>query len=159
MQNAPGKTMIFVPGVLFIVSSAAGILLGLMAIAGGALLGSAGLGGSSAQAGAAAAVGIIALVVGVVLILSSAINLVIGIIAVRNANKPEKAKTVITCGYVMIALSALSFIVALITAVVSNDFSSVGTSVVSLAFGLILPIIMILGGKKNQQFAESNRTL
>ena len=77
--------------------------------------------------------------------LSSIFMLIAGIIGVKNAAKPAKAKTCIVMGVIVVALSVLG------TALTTFKLNSFGlgpdalTLSQSLTFGLALPVLYIIG--------------
>lgn len=133
-----GKTMLKVVGILYIVFAAISILMGLVAIAGGAALGITG-GGEGLALGLGAA----AMILGVIAILSSAFSLVVGILGVKWCNRPDKAQVLFVLGVVLIVLAALNLLSAF-----GGDSSS---SVVSSLIGLVLPVLYTVGAWQNKQ--------
>jgi hypothetical protein len=151
MQQAPGATMIMVAGILYIVFNALSILMGL-AVIGIGVAGSAVFAGHSDSSTATGLI-LIATITGIAIIVFSAIQLTIGIVAVRMSNKPEKAKTIIVIGYVLVALAVLSFFMNIGSSLIIGNMASTGRDIISFAVGLILPIVLVIGGKKNREFA------
>ena len=85
----------------------------------------------------------IAMVLGVVAILSSTFSLVVGILGVKWCNRPDKAGVLFVLGIVLIVLAALSLL--------SSFSSDSSTSVVSSVLGLVLPVLYTLGAWQNKQ--------
>lgn len=71
------------------------------------------------------------------------LNLVAGIIGVKNWNKLEKAGTCITWGIIVIVLCVISNI---LTVVGGGDFS-----VLNLVTGLVIPVLYLIGGLQNKK--------
>ncbi len=133
-----GRLMLKVVGILYIIFAALSILTGLMAVVGGAALGIAG--GESLALG----LGAIAMVLGVVAILSSTFSLVVGILGVKWCNRPDKAGTLFVLGVVLTALAVLNLLSSF-----GGDNGS--AAVVGALIGLALPVLYTLGAWQNKQ--------
>ena len=132
-----GRLMLKVVGILYIIFAALSILTGLMAVVGGAALGIAG--GESLALG----LGVVAMVFGLMMILSSVFSLVAGILGVKWCNRPDKAGALFVLGVVLTALAVLNLLSSF-----GGDSSS---SVVSGLIGLVLPVLYTLGAWQNKQ--------
>lgn len=130
-QQAKGATFLKVTGIIMIVGGALGIILGIVAliaaIAANALAGGAG--------GLLVVAALIALV-------GSVLQLIAGIIGVKNCNKPEKAQTCIVWGAIVAALNVLSVV---LTVAQGGDIA------VSGILGIVVPALFIFGAIKNKQ--------
>ncbi|NLD19997.1 MAG: hypothetical protein GX663_07095 [Clostridiales bacterium] len=71
------------------------------------------------------------------------IELIAGILGVKNCAKPSKAGTLFTFGVVLLAFAGASAILGMIATGVTL------TAIISLIAGLVLPIIFICGAKRN----------
>ncbi len=71
------------------------------------------------------------------------IELIAGIMGVKYANRPEKARACMLCGLLVILTSVLSQIISVIA---GGEFS-VGSAIT----GLIVPILYVFGAFKNQK--------
>lgn len=127
-MQSQGSRLLQVIGILMIIGGGIVLITSLIALAGiGAL-------GAMAGSGAAGvALGIIA--VGASLV-AGAIELIAGILGVKNWRQPAKAKSCIVMGIIIIVLQALSFIMALVGG--TPDYLSV-------VLGLVLPILYLVG--------------
>lgn len=132
-----GRLMLKVVGILYIIFAALSILTGLLAVVGGAALGVAG--GESLALG----LGVVAMVFGLMMILSSVFSLVAGILGVKWCNRPDKAGALFVLGVVLTALAVLNLLSSF-----GGDSSS---SVVSGLIGLVLPVLYTLGAWQNKQ--------
>ena len=125
-----------VAGILMIIGGSISTIFGIIAVIG--------VGALAILVGSEANLGLLTL--GAVLILVSAVvSLVAGIVGVKNASKPEKAKICIIFGILTVALSVLG-----------NIFNVVGGtefSVSGLVTGLALPVIYLVGAYQNMKLA------
>lgn len=127
MENkAPGKTYLKVTGIIYIVLAAIYIIAGVVLLASGGILaaagGSAGLGDTGAMLGA------IGGVMGVVVILAGAIELVFGILGVKNCDKPEKAQTCFVLGIILLVFAVIGLLSSL-----SGGLSKLVMPIISVA--------------------------
>ena len=99
----------------------------------------AALGGNGVAAGILTAAVIIASV-GFVL------ELVAGIIGVKNNNRPEKANTCLVWGIIVAALTVLSSILSIF-----GGSSDAGSVVLGLITGLVIPVLYIIGAAFNKK--------
>ena len=129
---AKGSTMLKVCGIIMIVFAGIGIIIGLLAFAGTAVLSAAGV-----------KMGLYYFAC-VVSLLGSAAELVTGIMGVLHNNRPEKAQLCIICAAAVIGMSFIgNFILPLIAG------SDIGWF--SFLIGLILPGLFIYGAIQNKQ--------
>ena len=73
----------------------------------------------------------------------SAIELIAGILGVRYADRPEKAKTCIVCGVLVILMTLLSQVISAVSGGEVNFLSALT--------GLLVPILYVIGAFKNQR--------
>ena len=136
MYTAPGRGFLKVVGILYVIFSGLGILLALLAMAGTAALGSV-LGINTS----------ILTLLYVIMLVSSGYGLFLGIIGIKHCNDLGKAGFVRTCGIVDLVLRSL----VVIWGGVMMGFSGV----VLESFGLVLPILFLVGASKNVAAAAS----
>ena len=121
-----GRLMLKVVGILYIIFAALSILTGLLAVVGGAAL------------------GVVAMVFGLMMILSSVFSLVAGILGVKWCNRPDKAGALFVLGVVLTALAVLNLLSSF-----GGDNGS--AAVVGALIGLVLPVLYTLGAWQNKQ--------
>ena len=73
----------------------------------------------------------------------SVIELIAGILGVRYADKPEKAKTCIVCGVLVILMTLLSQVISAVSGGEVNFLNALT--------GLLVPILYVIGAFKNQR--------
>lgn len=127
MNNAPGKSLLKVSSILIIIFAGLGIvgLLGLSALI--------------------SAMGVSGMIVVLAFLVSGAlaiVELIAGILGIKNCDKPEKAQTNLIFGVIMIAFVVINAIVTIVMK------SFVWWSTLS---GLVLPIIYLVGALKNKE--------
>ena len=129
-----GKALIQVVGILLIIFGALGVLIGLVGLLGNLGTGSAGL--------------IILLFFEIVM---AGCTLGFGIFGVRNCRNAAKAQTIVLMGIILCVLRVIDLVLgALVVDVLANI--SVFTGAV---FGLILPILYIIGGSMNKKSQQA----
>lgn len=133
-MNAPGKGMLKVVSILFIVFGAIAVVISLIAVLGSAVLTAytGGLGG-------------IFLIGTILMLIVSALDLVLGIIGIKKCGDPSQAGYFIVTGIVLCALSLVSLIMSI---------ASTGFDVTSFV-GFVLPILYIVGGNMNKKAAAA----
>lgn len=139
-MQAPGKMFLKVTGILLIVFGGLAVVGALLAMAGGGLL-AAGAAEAGLEAGL---VGGVVMIASIVMLIAGAINLVFGIIGVKNCDKPEKAQSCFVCGIIMIVLQVLGIIM---------NLSSGSLNIISVLIGLALPVLYTIGAVKNKSVA------
>ena len=133
-MQVTGILMIIGGGIGFIASLALGGLTTVLAIMGGEVDGM----------GALIALAAIAVVLSII---GSVVELVAGIIGVKNCGKPEKAGVCLGWGIAVIVISVISNI---LTIAGGSDFS-----VLSLILGLVLPVLYVVGAVLNKKSADN----
>jgi len=129
-MNAPGKTMLKVVSIIYIVIGAICTLLMILSLFLGSLLAS--LAGDFFGALGAIFGGALF----VIFLIPAAVDLVIGIIGLRLCDDPSKALFFIVVGFIMGGLALISLIIAF--------------SIWNL-IGLVLPVLYIVGGFRNKK--------
>ena len=129
-----GAKLLKVVGILMIIGGAIGIIMGIIAVAGVSVL--AALAGPEFKSG-------LYIFAAILLLVGAVLELVAGIIGVKDAKVPEKANTCLVWGIIVAVLSVLSNI---LTVAAGGDFS-----VVSLITGLVLPVLFIIGAVLNKK--------
>lgn len=132
-MEAKGSGFLKVTGILMIIGGALSIILYIIAIIGIAAL--VYLSEGELSSGLLYTAGVLGLV-------SAVAQLIAGIIGVKNCKKPEKAKTCIVWGILVIALTVIG---SILNVVGGSDFS-----VSSLLIGLVIPVLYIIGAVKNK---------
>lgn len=130
MEKSGSQKALKVISILMIVFGGLAIAFGLFGMVGGGVIGAAGV---DAADDSAAALGGIAIVVGIGMLVSGVIDLVIGIFGLRGANNPQKIGVFFVFAIIGTVLAALGFVGTLMSG--SGDASSI----VSGFVGLLLP--------------------
>jgi hypothetical protein len=133
-MKAPGKGILQVTSVLFIVFGAIATLFSLIALIGSAALTSL-AGQVEGASGLVAAAGSMLLIASLILIFSSVLEIVIGILGLKKCANPAQANFFIVTGIVLCVITLVSMIMSF--------------SVLSL-IGFVLPILYIVGGFQNK---------
>ncbi len=76
-------------------------------------------------------------------LLAAAVQLLTGIMGVANCRKPEKMGTLTILVFVMLILAVVAFVFALV------NKTNIASAVFSMLVGMVLPILMLTGIKKN----------
>lgn len=129
-MEAKGKNFLKVTGIIMIVGGSLGIILSIIAFVGVAALASLG-----------ASAGLLYTSVAISLI-GSVLELIAGIMGVKECGNPEKANTCLMWGIIVVACSVLSTIISVVGGGEFNVFSFI--------IGLILPALYIVGAAKNK---------
>ncbi len=129
-----GHKFLKVTGILMIIGGAFGIIAGIVAILG--VSGLAALVGSAAGTGMLYMASILCLVSGIV-------QLIAGIMGVKNCEKPEMAQKCIVWGAIVAVLSVLGNILNMVA---GSSFNAA-----SLVTGLVLPALYIYGAYLNKK--------
>ena len=122
-----------VTGILMIIGGGLSIILGIIAMLGVALIGSA--------LGTEEMLGLLIFAT-ILSLLGAIVSLVAGILGVANAAKPEKANICIVFGILAAMLSVLGNV---LTATSGGTFS-----VFNLILGLVLPVLYLIGAFQNK---------
>ncbi len=132
-MNAPGKGILKVVSILYIVFGGLFALLALLSLFLGPLLGSL-LGSFFGAIG-----GVAGIVLFFIFLFIAAVDLVAGIIGVRQSGDPSKALFFIIFGFILGGLSLISFI---------TNFE------IGNLIGLVMPVLFIVGGFMNKNAAQ-----
>lgn len=130
-QQAKGAQFLKVTGIIMIVFAALGIIFGIVLL----------IGAIAANALADGALGLL-VVAALLALVGAVVQLIAGIIGVKNCNKPEKAQTCIVWGAIVAALNVLSIV---LTVAQGGDIE------VSSILGIVVPALFIFGAIKNKQ--------
>lgn len=130
-MDLKGQKMLKVCGILMIIGGVLNLVLGIITVAGLALL-LAALEGSF---------GVLLIAAMAAALLGGALELAAGIVGVKAAEMPSvgKIKAALILGLLVLILCLFSFI----SSVVADGFSL--SSVVSLIFGIVVPVLYIMG--------------
>lgn len=139
VQQNQGSKMLKVTGILMIIGGALALVIALIAVIG--------IAAAASLAAGALGGGIIALAViaSILALLGGGIELVAGILGVKNWNQPAKAQSCIVFGAIIIALSVLSNILNLASGSEFNLFT--------LLLGLVLPVLYLIGAVQLKNMA------
>lgn len=139
VQQNQGSKMLKVTGILMIIGGALALVIALIAVIG--------IAAAASLAAGALGGGILALAViaSILALLGGGIELVAGILGVKNWNQPAKAQSCIVFGAIIIALSVLSNILNLASGSEFNLFS--------LLLGLVLPVLYLIGAVQLKNMA------
>jgi hypothetical protein len=133
-MNAPGKTMLKVVSILYIIFGAIFALLMILSLFLGSLLASF----------VSNIFGVFGVLLGgalfVIFLIPAAVDLVVGIIGVRQCGEPSKASFFIITGFILGGLTFISLI---------SSFS------VWNLLGLVMPVLYIVGGFMNKKAASA----
>ena len=136
-----GSKMLMVVGIIMIVFGAIAALIVILAILG--LLSAKAQGQTEALLAAAELSSMTQLMISYVFTaLSSVTMLIAGIVGVINWNRLEKAKTCMIWGIICIAISLLGNVIL-------PPFIGQKIQILSVAIGLVLPVLYFIGAKKN----------
>lgn len=135
-MEAKGAGFLKVTGIIMIIGGSIGIIIAILALVGVAALDTMGVTDYiEYNTGLLYASGAISLI-------GAAMELVAGIIGVKNCKKPEKAGTCMVFGIIVILFSLIG---SILTVVGGDSFP-----VVSFLIGLVLPVLYIIGAVKNK---------
>lgn len=128
-MNAPGKGLLKVVSILFIVFGAIALVVSIIAVIG--------------SIAAASLIGILAILIvaSVLMLIVSALELIIGIIGLRKCGDPAQGGFFITTGIILCVLSLISLILSI---------AGGGFDITSL-IGFVLPVLYIVGGSMNKK--------
>lgn len=138
-MNAPGQSLLKVVSILFIVFGAIATVVSIVAILGSAVVTAAG----AVADDSVAAVGGLLLIGSIFLLISSVLELVLGIVGVKKCGDPSKAGYFIVTGILLCMFSVLSIILS----AAGGSFAWTG------CIGFVLPILYIVGGNMNKKAA------
>ncbi|MDD3361394.1 MAG: hypothetical protein PHW34_06975 [Hespellia sp.] len=141
-----GAGKLKVVGIIFIIIGAIAVVIYGMGLAGSGLM--VGMSsniaeGSSASQTTVAQGGSLLMVMSGIGLIYGLVELIAGIMGVKNCRNREKAKSLMVIGSVLFILALISSIMSM----VSNGFHVSG--IIGLAFGVLLPFLFILGAKQN----------
>ncbi len=131
-----GSQVLKVSGILMIIGGALGLLLGLI-----------GLVSAIAAVSIDMGLGGFILILSAIALLGSALQLIAGILGVKNWNNPAKAQTCFIMGIVLIALNIISNV----STIATSGFSA--TMVSGIVLGLLLPVLYLYGASQLKKMA------
>ncbi len=152
-QKAPsGAGFLKVVGILMIIFGAIAIIMAIVSFGavgvassiGDSFAGVEGLEEAVSEVRGATTTAYIGVILGLI---AGVAELVAGIVGVANCKKPEKANLCLAWGIITAVLAVLGVIFSLIAG------SSIGSAIVSLIFGLVMPVLFIIGAVKNKKEA------
>ncbi|MBR5407267.1 MAG: hypothetical protein IKX95_05010 [Lachnospiraceae bacterium] len=127
MNFETSRKILKIAGILSIIGGAIGLLVGILAVAGGGIL--AGYGEGDDQTS-----GAIVLIAGVVLLISGIVSLIEGICSTRAAKDTSKIMPAWIFAIIGLIFNGLSFIMN----VVQSGFSSALSGIASIAFSVLI---------------------
>ncbi|MBR3243463.1 MAG: hypothetical protein IKF90_12325 [Parasporobacterium sp.] len=142
---AQGRNFLKVCGILMIIGGAVTIIVsGIIGIV-GYVAGSAvsGMG----EYGAGAVLGVAALISAILYLIGGIVELIAGIIGVKNNNRPEKATTCIVFGFIVLVINLIGTILSI------SGSSSAGSIIVSIICSVALPVLYLIGAFLNKKSA------
>ncbi len=131
-MNAPGKGLLKVVSILFIIFGAIATIVSFLALIGSAAI--------TAYLGD---LGIVLILATAIMLIASVLELVLGIVGLKKCSDPEKAGLFIVTGIILCVLTLVSMIM---------NIASAGFSAISL-IGFVLPVLYIVGGAMNKKTA------
>lgn len=123
-MNAPGKGILKVVSILFIIFGAIATIVSIVGLIGSSML--------SAVVGGLGGIVVVGMVIALI---SSLLELVLGIVGIKKCADPSRANFFIVTGIILCVLTLVSMIMSF--------------SVMSL-IGFVLPILFIVGGVQNK---------
>lgn len=136
--KAPGRGMLKVTGIVYIILGVLATLCGLLLLAGGGMMMQT---GESTAMGLGAVAGILS----VLILVSGVFYLIVGILGVKNCNKPEKCGVNFVLGIILMVLVVFN----LVTSAIANGPLSTGTDLIAL----VLAILYLIGARQNKNAA------
>jgi len=142
-MEAPGKGLLKVVGILFIIRGVILLIIALLAMLGAAMMQNPETLQALEQQGVAVDVsGGAAWLAAIVALVAAALDLVTGILGVKNSKKPEKAQTCFIMGIIIIAF-------LIVNAAISAVDGSL--NIIWTAISLVLPVLYLWGALKNKE--------
>lgn len=132
-METKGSGFLKVTGIFMIIGGVLGAIFGILALLGVAALAAISEGEISTG---------LLYIAGIISLLSAVVQLIAGIIGVKNCKKPEKAGSCIVWGCLVILFSLIG---SILTVVGGSSFPTL-----SFLVGLILPGLYIFGAVKNR---------
>ncbi len=129
-SDAPARKFVKIVGILMIIFGGIGVLVSLAAVA--------------AASAAAYFVGASIYIPVVIAVAGAGLQLATGILAVKNSNKPEKAKLLLILAIVMIGINVLAQITSI--TMLYAEFN-----LLNLLMGCVMPVLLIIGANKNMR--------
>ena len=144
MQQSKGSVFLKVTGLLMIIGGVFTIIVsgipGIIGYSAGKVI------ANSGELTAGQVVGTLTLVGAIASLIGGLLELITGIVGVKNHNKPEKATTCLVWGIIVLVINAISLIMAF-----AGGMSGVGTIIATVVGSLVLPVLYVIGAVKNKQ--------
>ncbi len=131
--NAPGKGMLKFAGLLLLIGAIVSIIMAVMGFLGGAALTA-----MEYEVDGAAAVGEVTMFAAILALALGLVQLITGILGIKNCDKPHKSKVCIILGIIAVLFA------------LSNLFTG---GIVPGIIGLIIPAIYLIGAFRNKAAA------
>ena len=148
-----GKMMLKVVGIIMIVGGALSLFYSLIVAVGGAALMNLSVNGRTITSFQTADLEKTIAVIGILGLISGAIELTTGIIGCANAAKAERANLCMVFGIISCAMTIISVTVELLSGMLS--FAGNGVAIISalggLMLGLVLPVLFLVGSIMNKK--------
>lgn len=146
-----GKNFLKVTGILMIIGGALTIILnGVLGIVGYMAANSlSSVAGAEDVNAAVAAGGSLLIVAAIISLVGGILELIAGIIGVKNCAKPEKATTCIVWGFIVLVINIISLILAFAGG--SETALNIITSIIA---SIALPVLYLIGGFLNKKSAN-----
>ena len=146
MQNNSGRVFLKVCGILMIIGGIFSIIVsGVLGIVGYI---SGNIVDQNGEYGTGQILGAIVIIAAIIALIGGILELIAGIVGVKNCDKPEKATTCIVWGFIVLVINVISIITT-----ISGGSSSVGAIIGSIIFSLALPVLYLIGAFKNKKAA------
>ncbi|MCL2221207.1 MAG: hypothetical protein FWC20_00970 [Oscillospiraceae bacterium] len=144
-----GSTLLKVVSILMIIFGGLGLLLSLLGLLGAGFL--AAMPDEIAGVGVGEELAQLAVVSSVIIFIGSAVQLVAGIVGVKNHNKSENAKVCMIIACVVIAVQLLGNIFDIST----SGFT--GATGLNVVIGLVIPVLYLIGALQLKKLGEQSQ--
>ena len=144
-----GKNFLKVCGILMIIGGALSIIVsGLVGLI-GAITASVGSVDVDGVAIATSTIGGIVIAAAVVSLIAGVLELIAGIVGVKNCARPEKATSCIVWGFIVLAVQIISLIMSI------SGTSGAGNIIISIIAGIAIPVLYLIGAFLNKKSATA----
>lgn len=149
MEANKGRNFLKVTGILMIIGGAISIILGIVMLVSGLAIASITTTTPDAETViAGAAIGGVFIVSAIIMLVSGILELIAGIVGVKNNNRPEKATACIVWGFIVLALQLISLILSF-----AGGSTSAGAIILTIIFGIAIPVLYLIGAFMNKKAA------
>lgn len=150
MAQSKGKNFLKVTGILMIIGGAITIIVAIVGLISGIAI--AGAAAATVEADYETAVvgsagASLIVVSSIIALIGGVLELIAGIIGVKNCDRPEKSVTCIVWGIIVLVLQ----IVSLILSFSNGGGQSALTIISSIIFGLAVPVLYLVGAFLNKK--------